>query len=1152
MKVPSKLLQVISLLVPFFLNAQDENFDIPNLTPPSPSAFELGNFGSEKVGLFTGTAQVAIPVYEYSTANLKVPITLSYNSNGILVNQVSTDVGLGWNLMAEGVISRTARDGADENNAYFFPEEEISEVGVQSPMALEFFYAAGQDVVDTETDLFSFNFSGYSGKFVIDNDRKIVQLPKTPLKIENYSNGFQITTPEGVRYIFLEEEVSISRVSGAGHSVPELPIVTAWYLSQIVHPKGDVVNFLYESNNYSYTASESQTLKVAISPYETACGQSIDTQSIFPGPNQQLQTNLTHNGKRLLEISSNNDASGTVSFQSNIFHPLSFGMVTNIKVKNIYNDIIEDVQLDYLFTQANRAFLESVSFLDPDKVYNLSYINPESFPARLSFSQDHWGYYNGKNNSYLFPNPQTLGPNIHTSLAAVNIGADKSPNHDFARIGLLEKIKYPTKGATVLDYEANSYWGEEIKEPNPARRELSILTDETQMGIHYDEKFIKAPKKQEIKVYASTRFNGNCEDLHDVGKSKATFTIQDQTTNEYLTLYKKSQSGSKIYLGEGFTIEDKTTDSFYAQIDKNISYAIRLTVNYKCIDAGANVEYYDKLPTVNETNISTGGLRIKSLSQHDADGSMVKMDRYYYGRKESKDKSSAEQGVKPFYISPAIQRISCGDGTYGEFNYLHLQSNSLRKFYKTSGMNSTFYKYVTTSYGDDNFGNGGQENEFIIHHDYFGNPLLGDAVETAPLTNFGWSNGLEKKVSKFKKDSSGNFIVLEEKENFYHKDERLYDEVYAYAVEKKYDQPYAGEITYQCKPEDLDKIYYRYYCATDHKHQWGPKPFDGRDEWVCLHPDADDKDEIIPHPCYGKTESTIITRQWYLDNLNITEYKSISYWHYLSSQSIKKYDENGNNPVTTVQNFYYDNPKHLQVNREESENSKGERILSRRWYSEDVEDPLDLGLEALTLGEMEAIEKMKSYEFHFTGVPIQSEKKVMTVNDQLLSKNLQRTGFALFNNLILPKDVKTSKGNRDIELRLSYEQYDENGNPLEISREGGPTAVYIWGYDNQYPVAKVEKASYNDAIGLINHSIINDVGTSEEVMLAELQKLRDGLPEAMITSFTYKPLLGVTSITDPKGEKFTYHYDSFNRLQFIKDSEGNIVKEHQYKYQTQN
>jgi YD repeat-containing protein len=60
------------------------------------------------------------------------------------------------------------------------------------------------------------------------------------------------------------------------------------------------------------------------------------------------------------------------------------------------------------------------------------------------------------------------------------------------------------------------------------------------------------------------------------------------------------------------------------------------------------------------------------------------------------------------------------------------------------------------------------------------------------------------------------------------------------------------------------------------------------------------------------------------------------------------------------------------------------------------------------------------------------------------------------------------------------------------------------------------------------------------------------LQKAMITTYTYNPLIGISTVTDPKGDTQTYHYDEFNRLQFVKDSEDNILSENAYHYRTPN
>ena len=56
----------------------------------------------------------------------------------------------------------------------------------------------------------------------------------------------------------------------------------------------------------------------------------------------------------------------------------------------------------------------------------------------------------------------------------------------------------------------------------------------------------------------------------------------------------------------------------------------------------------------------------------------------------------------------------------------------------------------------------------------------------------------------------------------------------------------------------------------------------------------------------------------------------------------------------------------------------------------------------------------------------------------------------------------------------------------------------------------------------------------------------------MISTYTYSPLIGMTSQTDPNGVTTYYEYDSFGRLQYVKDDQGNILKMYDYHYRTGN
>jgi YD repeat-containing protein len=53
---------------------------------------------------------------------------------------------------------------------------------------------------------------------------------------------------------------------------------------------------------------------------------------------------------------------------------------------------------------------------------------------------------------------------------------------------------------------------------------------------------------------------------------------------------------------------------------------------------------------------------------------------------------------------------------------------------------------------------------------------------------------------------------------------------------------------------------------------------------------------------------------------------------------------------------------------------------------------------------------------------------------------------------------------------------------------------------------------------------------------------------ARMTSYTFNPSIGVTTATDANGVIVYYEYDSFGRLAFVKDANGDIVENYTYNY----
>ena len=76
--------------------------------------------------------------------------------------------------------------------------------------------------------------------------------------------------------------------------------------------------------------------------------------------------------------------------------------------------------------------------------------------------------------------------------------------------------------------------------------------------------------------------------------------------------------------------------------------------------------------------------------------------------------------------------------------------------------------------------------------------------------------------------------------------------------------------------------------------------------------------------------------------------------------------------------------------------------------------------------------------------------------------------------------------------------------------------------------------------------------TSTSNVSSALATIRSSLASrpVLMTSYTYDPLIGITSMTAPNGTKTTYTYDAMGRLSNVKNHGGSIIQQHSYNYKT--
>lgn len=159
------------------------------------------------------------------------------------------------------------------------------------------------------------------------------------------------------------------------------------------------------------------------------------------------------------------------------------------------------------------------------------------------------------------------------------------------------------------------------------------------------------------------------------------------------------------------------------------------------------------------------------------------------------------------------------------------------------------------------------------------------------------------------------------------------------------------------------------------------------------------------------------------------------------------------------------------------------------------------------------------------------------------------------------QNLKTNTGtNFALENQLTYLKYDINDNPIVILKNGVEESVNIWSYSGQYLVAEIKNESFTNVEYAIKAMFsIADINTFSALTIPNETKLQDGslqnaLPNAQVTTYTYKPLVGMTSQTDARGITAYYEYDTFNRLKetyIIENGEKKILQKYDYHYATQ-
>ncbi|MEQ5790808.1 RHS repeat protein [Muricauda sp. NFXS6] len=1195
----------MSLLV----NGQiDTEIDLNKVVPENPNVASLMKAALTPVTEYAGLPNVQIPIYNVDQKSIRVPVSISYHTGGIKVGEESGSVGLGWALNAGGVINRTINgypdfDEYQDANPYFESTEPTPDpVITTNPINGASYFDLSQnafiratdscefdvngvpydfgynilpegDIPDSLPDLYTFNFNGYSGSFVMEKDGSIYMLDKNSNYIQweqtgTYDYTFAITTEDGTKHYF----------EHFGKTQPDYPLtkyhISTWYLTKSVSTTHDVVLYEYEVNTSSgLNETQSYPIKSFVQEMYYNQGQGGPTGLVnIAGPQVAIDdiylTKISYGRGEVIngEVVLGNTVTGQLKFNYSDTGgtprqdiPTAF-YLRNIQVLDFNSNLVEQHDFYYSYfgdPAATPGMRETGDYISELNGYNAStnphlnlrlrldsiasngkthefdYHDANIIPNKTSMSQDYWGFYNGIQNNGSFigfgtPNFSALGNQWK---------AERYPVESKAKLFSLKRITYPTKGYTVFDFESNTYNTLYTSIPTqtdspPATVPKSDIL-QTFGGAQVTSKVIE-PKgentviKMNLAIYSTTVTDFSNHPFDFASDMYVKYT--DNTSGESYTRY--------FYLSDAIS-QFEASGTVYQTAEVNIGtaplsgYTFEVYFNdYGGMYSGmaSAVVEWDELE-VGDSNDGDpgkfalgGGLRIKSITDYDFTNQPVRKRTFDY---HYKDTIAGNPVERSYGLIKEVPKNHLGSALHPIVKSTNQVAGAslVARTYSNNGYSKDFGSYVgydqvtvtfENRYGEDN---GKTVSQFFNYQDFevtdnIGIPFFPSMYQFPQIRLP--HNGIMYHQANYKRNNDNTYTMISRNDM-------------DYMINKDVD---AENFDYQEMFRTAD------YLLTA-KYQYIT-------------------DLSISNPCLHQTF------QFHPLYVNLVE---------LSSKTTTTYDLNGENPVVTEQKYFYESPYHFQLTRSENKKSNGQTIVTKTRYPDDFATSTTLydssNIPGGGLSNYPAVNKLKSIQSDISSdlnkvsEPIQVETyERVDGTETLLS--IQRNNPKIDNTgFVLPDFVEASKKTMALESRVNYHRYDDNGNPIEVSKSDGVHTCYVWGYNSIYPIAKIENATYetghpntisSSQITLIENAIAATVNETDEsaenILRSELQLLRDGFPQAMVTTYTYDPLIGVTSVTDPKGYTMYYTYDEFNRLNAVKDAEGNLITDYDYQYKT--
>jgi len=1181
--------------------SQESNeFNPPSITPVAPEAGAMMQYGSIPVNMSAGQMSFQVPIFNIEIpGGYSWPINLNYRYAGLILEGKPSISGLGWLLSGGGAVTREVRGLPDRHPYGIFGTandnfvEEIITNNNDIPYTDAVNILANK--ADTELDKYTVNVGGVNFSFKIDENENPVYLSKHNYKVSfpnaiptilddvrdyygtnNYGDeirNFTVTDDQGIEYYF--DQIDINEPKDAPlliyNESNHFGYFSSWHLSKITYPNGEEITLNYIDDiffNYDYSASAYKNIGT---PNNVGQGSCNDIKWDQHGYNQS--NSMTEIKRKLLtSISFSN---GTIELNTALTNDNNIPRILydQISVRDLENQPIIQYDLTY---QGPRDLMTKIT-KNGKFYYEFEYFDnaiPSFFLSEsvMPYQQDYWGFYNGRNNSHMINIPQT------------SISTDKRSNLFSTRKGAMNKIIYPTGGFSNISYEQNQIKKlySEIEEDNYSMNRQILVkletdnypgapTNKSTSFTYTFDHTVVALVSHHLEVTSSAYNNdsmsmsitndctpGPTQFYFDEAESLRSpenpipdvclWLLQDidpgGVGGQYPLIY-SNNSGGYIKIEPGtYTFQISTTTN-------NISNA----------NGEIKIQFYEPEDISQDpyVNASVGGIRVSSISHIDNNGASTNKN-YNYNDDSGLStglelaKTQMENTVEVLndcYETPAPE-VPEYDINY---RYFYHRINYSSRSYNPINLNAgvpVFYKEVkefsrnnTNSSGEIIIIDGGPlsmrapspgEPEFPTDTNPDGSlifTVLGGGT-SGTYTEELYTNGFslhEFSTPSFYPTQSiypytpiGNDLALGRSENI--KNYAFNDLNEDYNLRAEQQIQYLSKVVspdYENHPHNIKFAQKRIYINTL-RYPNGINDQSGGKQSPEIN-GSNNNDYFIMDP-YREYDINYVNSQTTNTSKNADDTE-------ITSTTVNDYDPYFN--LKEVLTF----------------DSNGEAIRKKFYYPYDTET---LYTNMVADNHLSKVLRTESYKG----------------NDLIGTQDIEHT---YVNGDYKKINIKTSKDpSDDFNDRINFKYYP-NGNIKTTYRDhntpsshGNPNSnvvTYIWGYNEQYPIAKIENVEYD----VIDHLIQNLQNISDEdddrtlFYLGKEGDLREALDDfrdnvllsnARVTTYTYDPFIGVTSITDPRGRANYFNYDSNFRLISVKDEDGNILGTNSYNYINQN